>query len=59
MSESPKIEVQGNDALSKKSSVLLAVTIIIAYICWGLTMSLQAPLFPTEAEKKGATATEV
>ena len=44
--------------LSAEQFVLI-LSLGIAYICWGLAISLQAPLFPTEAEKKGATATEV
>ena len=47
------------DGMSKSKAVLLVGSLVIAYICWGCAMSLQAPLFPTEAEKKGATASEV
>ena len=45
--------------MTRSKSILLAGSIAIVYICWGLAMSLQAPLFPREAERKGATASEV
>ena len=53
---------KGNEAsanMTRSKSILLAGSIVIVYICWGLAMSLQAPLFPREAERKGATASEV
>ena len=62
--KSPKESVEAKqsflpDGMSKSKAVLLVGSLVIAYICWGCAMSLQAPLFPTEAEKKGATASEV
>ena len=47
------------EGMSKCKAILLVTSLVIAYICWGCAMSLQAPLFPTEAEKKGASAAEV
>ena len=47
------------EGMSKCKAILLVTSLVIAYICWGCAMSLQAPLFPTEAEKKGASASEV
>ena len=47
------------EGMSRCKAILLVTSLVIAYICWGCAMSLQAPLFPTEAEKKGATASEV
>ncbi len=31
----------------------------LAYIVWGLLLSLQPPFYPSEAEKKGATPSQV
>ena len=52
-------ENEASEHMTRSRSILLAVSVVIVYICWGLAMSIQAPLFPREAEKKGATASEV
>ena len=43
----------------EKRSVIFAVILTISYIVWGLTMSLTPPFYPGEAEKKGATPSQV
>ena len=44
---------------SKTRTVLLAIVIGFAYVVWGALISLQPPFYPTEAEKKGATPSQV
>jgi len=44
--------------LSKCHYISLSVNISAVYIALGLLISLQPPFFPSEAEKKGATAAE-
>ena len=34
------------------------VTLIVTHLCNGMCVSLQAPFYPAEAERKGATATQ-
>ena len=45
--------------LSKTRTVFLAISVGCAYVVWGALISLQPPFYPTEAEKKGATPSEV
>ena len=45
--------------LKEKKSVIFAVILTISYIIWGLTVSLTPPFYPGEAEKKGATPSQV
>ena len=45
--------------ISTTKKLLLAVLLVIAYIVWGALISLQPPFYPTEAEKKGATPSQV
>ena len=45
--------------LSRTHTVLLAMCIAMAYVVWGALISLQPPFYPTEAEKKGATPSQV
>ena len=48
-----------NKMPSRSRTVVLAISIICAYIVWGALISLQPPFYPTEAEKKGATPSQV
>ena len=34
------------------------VTLCVTHLCNGMCVSLQAPFYPAEAEKKGASATQ-
>ena len=45
--------------ISTTKKLFLAVLLVIAYIVWGALISLQPPFYPTEAEKKGATPSQV
>ena len=45
--------------ISTKKKLILAVLLVLAYIVWGSLISLQPPFYPTEAEKKGATPSQV
>jgi hypothetical protein len=45
--------------LSKTRTVLLAISIAVAFVVWGALISLQPPFYPSEAEKKGATPSQV
>ena len=45
--------------LEEKRSIIFAVTLTISYIIWGSTISLTPPFYPGEAEKKGATPSQV
>ena len=44
---------------SKAASTMLNIIIVCSTIVWGILISLQLPFFPTEAEKKGAKASQV
>ena len=37
---------------------LVMVTLCVTHLCNGMCVSLQAPFYPAEAEKKGASATQ-
>ena len=37
----------------------LKVILFIAYLFWGMMISLQPPFYPAEATKKGATPSQV
>ena len=39
-------------------NVLAVISLGLLNICWGFVGSMQAPFFPIEAEKKGATASQ-
>ena len=45
--------------LSRARTVLLLLVCGTAYIVWGALISLQPPFYPTEAELKGATPSQV
>ena len=45
--------------ISTQKKLILTVLLVIAYIVWGSLISLQPPFYPTEAEKKGATPSQV
>ena len=45
--------------ISTKKKLILGVLLVLAYIVWGSLISLQPPFYPTEAEKKGATPSQV
>ena len=44
---------------SRTRRLLLFCTVAIAFICWGLLLSLQPAFYPTEAQSKGATPSQV
>ncbi|TRY80723.1 hypothetical protein TCAL_12990 [Tigriopus californicus] len=44
--------------VSKARVILLGATVSIAYISWGLLLSLQPAFYPIEAESKGATPSQ-
>ena len=44
---------------TKGGNIPFAISIICATIVWGALISLQPPFYPTEAEKKGATPSQV
>lgn len=56
-SNTQEIEAEGKPGFSKRQCVLLAVFGLINFIS-AITFSIQAPFYPAEAEKKGATASE-
>ena len=45
--------------LSKSRTIFLGLSVAAAYVTWGLLISLQPPFYPSEAEKKGATPSQV
>ena len=45
--------------LSRTRVVLMSVSVASAYLVWGLLISIQPPFYPEEAEKKGATPSQV
>ena len=45
--------------LSRTHLVLMSISIASAYFVWGLLISLQPPFYPSEAESKGATPSQV
>ena len=40
-------------------ALCLAISIACGCIVWGVLISLPPPFYPTEAERKGATASQV
>ena len=46
-------------ALSRLREIVLAATVGLAYAIWGAQISLQPPFYPTEAEARGATSSQV
>ena len=48
-----------HEMLTKARNVFLTISIVCAYIVWGSIVSLLAPFYPMEAEKKGATPSQV
>jgi len=44
---------------SKAAATMLNIILMCSSIVWGILISLQLPFFPTEAEKKGANASQV
>ena len=49
----------GAVTLSASKKVGLAILLVIGHIVWGSLISLQPPFYPQEAEKKGATPSQV
>ena len=45
--------------LSRGRIIFMSITVSSAYVVWGLLISLQPPFYPQEAEKKGATPSQV
>ena len=45
--------------LTTSRTVFLGISVMCAYFVWGALMSLQASFYPMEAEKKGATPSQV
>ena len=45
--------------MSTTKKLLLASLLVVAYLVWGALISLQPPFYPSEAEKKGATPSQV
>ena len=45
--------------LSKAQTIFLSLSIILAFITLGALISLTPPFYPAEAEKKGATPSQV
>ena len=45
--------------LTKGRIVIMSINIAAAYLVWGLLVSLQPPFYPQEAEKKGASPSQV
>ena len=45
--------------LSKGQTVFLSISIVLAFTIWGALISLAPPFYPLEAEKKGATPSQV
>ena len=45
--------------LTKAETVFLAISIVFAETIWGVLISLPPPFYPSEAEKKGATPSQV
>ena len=45
--------------LSTGKTIALSLVLGVAYVSWGALISLIPPFFPSEAEKRGASSTEV
>ena len=45
--------------LSKAQTIFLSISIVFAETIWGVLISLPPPFYPSEAEKKGATPSQV
>ena len=45
--------------LSKGRVIFMGISVASAYTVWGLLISLQPPFYPQEAEKKGASPSQV
>ena len=45
--------------VSRKRKVVMCIVIGLCYLEWGSLLSLLAPFYPSEAEHKGATPSEV
>ena len=45
--------------LSKGQTVFLSISIVLAFTIWGALISLAPPFYPSEAEKKGSTPSQV
>ena len=48
-----------NMELSRGRIIFMSITVSSAYVVWGLLISLQPPFYPQEAEKKGASPSQV
>ena len=42
----------------RKDQWMVVAVLCVTHLCNGMCVSLQAPFYPAEAEKKGASATE-
>lgn len=47
------------EQLSKGRVIFMGISVASAYMVWGLLISLQPPFYPQEAEKKGASPSQV
>ena len=45
--------------LSRRRRIVLSAVLVPAYVSWGALISLIPPFYPSEAENRGATPTEV
>ena len=45
--------------LTKAQTIFLSISIVFAFTIWGVLISLTPPFYPSEAEKKGATPSQV
>ena len=45
--------------LSTRRRIVLSAVLVPAYVSWGALISLIPPFYPSEAENRGATPTEV
>ena len=52
-------DVHGSPLMTRKRKVVMATMVGIAYVLWGCNISIQPPIYPREAERKGATPSQV
>ena len=56
---SVKTKIESPVKLSTGKTIVLSLVLAVAYVSWGALISLIPPFFPSEAEKRGASSTEV
>ena len=54
-----KTKIESPVKLSTGKTIVLSLVLAVAYVSWGALISLIPPFFPSEAEKRGASSTEV